>query len=315
MNPTEWPPMDQSSTPFPPVPASPQLVALDAPLSRRGVITIAGDDRLAFLQGLVSNDVTHVRADRAIWAAFLTAQGKYLFDFFVTEGDGAFRLDLEADRAGDFLKRLKLYKLRSKVELAEVTEGLKAFAVIGEGAAERFGLSAEAGAAKAFGDGVAFVDPRLAEAGVRILTTEDSALAALGLPMAEAATYDRLRIALGLPDASRDLLVDKTTLLEAGFDELRGIDWQKGCYMGQELTARTKYRGLIKKRLMPVRFDGPTPEAGTAVLAEDRDAGEVRSSAGDLGLAFLRLDALGGGAALTAGTATLHPLKPAWANF
>ena len=99
-----------------------------------------------------------------------------------------------------------------------------------------------------------------------------------GLAEAEFAAYDRLRLGLGIPDGSRDLVLEKSILLEAGFDELNGVDWQKGCYIGQELTARTKYRGLIKRRLMPVRIDGPAPAPGTIVTADGRDVGEMRSS-------------------------------------
>jgi hypothetical protein len=137
-------------------------------------------------------------------------------------------------------------------------------------------------------------------------------LAGLGLAEADFAQWDRHRLALGIPDGSRDLVPEKSILLEAGFDELHGVDWQKGCYIGQELTARTKYRGLIKKRLFPVRIDGPAPEPGTIIYADGRDAGEIHSSHSGRGLALLRLDAIGGKSALSAAGATLHPHRPDW---
>ena len=137
-----------------------------------------------------------------------------------------------------------------------------------------------------------------------------------GAVVAEPLAWDRRRLALGLPDGSRDLVVEKSVLLENGFDEMNGVDWKKGCYMGQELTARSKYRGLAKKRLTPVIIDGPPPEAGTPVTLDGAEAGEMRSHAGELGLAMLRLDILeqlaGGAATLSAGDARLTPREPAW---
>ncbi|HEY9537228.1 MAG TPA: tRNA-modifying protein YgfZ, partial [Kiloniellaceae bacterium] len=147
----------------------------------------------------------------------------------------------------------------------------------------------------------------------------EAALADAGFAPGTLADYDAVRIAAGVPDGSRDLAVEKATLLESGFDELQGIDWDKGCYMGQELTARMRYRGLVKKRLIPVEIAGPTPEAGTAITRDGKNAGELRSVAarnggGSIGLALLRLEALEG-APLLAGAAQVTPKKPAWAKF
>jgi folate-binding protein YgfZ len=127
--------------------------------------------------------------------------------------------------------------------------------------------------------------------------------------------YDRHRLALGLADGSRDMELERTILLECGFDELHGVDWEKGCFLGQELTARTKYRGLIRKRLIPVLVEGPLPEPGAPILKEDREVGEMRSGSGDLGLAMLRLEALEAGAGpapFMAGEARLTPRLPDW---
>ncbi|MCP5366589.1 MAG: folate-binding protein YgfZ [Hyphomicrobiales bacterium] len=291
-------------------------------LPDRGVLTIAGEEHRAFLQGLISNDVNRVDPGHAAWAAFLTPQGKYLHDFFLApHGDGLL-LDGEAARLPDLLRRLKMYRLRSKVDLADLGDVWAVAALFGDGAAAAAGLDGTvAGAAAPFAGGVAFVDPRLAAAGVRAILPRDGAEAALagaGLAAASAADYDAHRLALGLPDGSRDLELEKSILLESGFDELHGVDWNKGCYMGQELTARTKYRGLIKKRLLPVTIDGPAPEPGTPILAGGREAGEMRSSAGDRGLALLRLEFLDPDSAtgdLSAGGATLHPWKPEWLDL
>jgi folate-binding protein YgfZ len=163
--------------------------------------------------------------------------------------------------------------------------------------------------------GTFLTDPRLVKLGARAILPRLAlrpTLAASGLTEVDFAAWDRHRLALGIPDGSRDLVLDKSILLEAGFDELHGVDWQKGCYIGQELTARTKYRGLIKKRLFPVHIDGPTPAPGTRVTLDGRDAGELRSSRDGRGIALLRLDAVGGGRPLVAEGTTLVPMRPDW---
>lgn len=288
----------------------------------RAAIAISGEDREAFLQGLVSNDVRRATPDQAIWAAFLTAQGKYLHDFFLVGlGDG-YAADCEADRRADLLRRLKMYKLRSKVELADLGDSHVVALLYGDGTATALGLTGEKGSAAAFGGGVAFVDPRLADGGCRAILPRADAqqvLADAGFRRGDRADWERRRLSLGLPDGSRDLPVEKAILLENGFEELSGVDWNKGCYMGQELTARTKYRGLVRKRLMPVAFDGPTPEPGTPVLLDGKDAGETRSGLGDRGLALLRLEqvekAASDGQPLLAGETKVLPEKPDWASF
>jgi len=283
-------------------------------LEDRGVLAISGPDRRSFLQGLVSNDAEKVGPAQARYAALLTAQGKYLHDFTMIEVGGAIWLEAEARRLGDLKRRLSIYRLRAKAALDEQPD-LAVVAIFGEGALASARLSGEPGAARPFGSGVAFVDPRLAALGVRcILPCADlrSTLAAAGLVEAGFPAYDRRRLELGIPDGSRDLAVEKSILLESGFDELNGVDWQKGCYIGQELTARTKYRGLIKKRLMPVKIDGPAPAPGTVVTADGREVGEMRSSRDGVGLALLRLEALGKDSRLTAGDAVVAPVTPDW---
>jgi tRNA-modifying protein YgfZ len=279
-------------------------------LEARGVLAIGGPDRASFLQGLVSNDTTRISSERAIYAALLTAQGKYLHDFMLVEHGETILLDGEAARLADLKRRLTMYRLRAKATIDERAD-LAVAAVWGAG---MLGLTDEPGAARAFGDGMAFVDPRLAALGARVILPRETirqTLAEAGAVEADFAEYDRLRLGLGVPDGSRDLVLDKSILLEAGFDELNGVDWQKGCYIGQELTARTKYRGLIKKRLFPVRIDGPAPEPGAIISLEGHEAGEMRSSRDGMGLALLRLEALGHGR-LAAGDAGIEPVTPGW---
>ena len=290
-------------------------------LENRGLVTVGGRDRAEFLQGLISNDIEKVSPERAIWAALLTPQGKYLHDFFITEIDDRYYLDCEADRLMDLGGRLSRYKLRAQIDLG-IGEGHTVAVMPGEAASGQLGLPDEPGAARAADGGVVYVDPRLAAVGARAVLPRDKAEAVLqaeGFEPGSMADYDRLRLALGLPDGSRDLIVEKSILLESNFEELHGVDWDKGCYMGQELTARTKYRGLIKKRLMPVDIDGDAPAPGTPVLLDGKDVGEIRSALDGRGLALLRLEpaekALKGDGALTAGDATVTPRKPDWATF
>jgi folate-binding protein YgfZ len=285
-----------------------------AVLDGRGVLAVSGPDARSFLQGLVSNDVDKVSPTQACHAALLTAQGKYLHDFMMIEVDGAIWLEAEAARLGDLKRRLTIYRLRAKAALEERPE-LAVAAIFGDGTLAATGLADKPGSARSFGSGVVFADPRLATLGARCIMPRAeirAGLESLGLSEASFAAYDRLRLAVGVPDGSRDLAVEKSILLEAGFDELNGVDWQKGCYIGQELTARTKYRGLIKKRLLPVEIDGPIPPPGTIVTAEGRDVGEMRSSRDRLGLALLRIEPVVEGKPLRSGDATVRVIKPGW---
>jgi folate-binding protein YgfZ len=280
-------------------------------LEDRGVLAIGGPDRAAFLQGLISNDVTRVGNERAIYAALLTAQGKYLHDFTLVERDETIWLDGEAARLADLKRRLTMYRLRAKVTIGDRPD-LAVAAVFG-GAS--LGLPNEPGAARLFDEGSAFTDPRLAKLGARVILPRDRIRQLLrdsGAVESDFAEYDRLRLELGVPDGSRDLVLDKSILLEAGFDELHGVDWQKGCYIGQELTARTKYRGLIKKRLFPVRIDGPAPEPGAIVTLDGHEAGEMRSSRDSVGLALLRLEAVDKHEKLLVGDTVVEPQTPDW---
>ncbi len=269
-----------------------------ARLPDRAVLAVDGADRVGFLQGLVSNDVAQAAPGRAVWAALLTPQGKYLADFFVLAAPERLLLDVAAADAADLLRRLARYRLRAAVTLAELPD----WAVY---------AAWDAALAPPPLGAVAAPDPRLPDAGWRVLSPGP-------LPVtAEAADWDRHRLSLGLPDGARDLEREKTVLLEAGFDELNGVSWTKGCYMGQELTARTRYRGLLKRRLVPVAIDGPAPAPDTPIHRVDAPdappAGTLRSARDGIGLALLRLDALD--VPLVAGAARLTPKIPPWMHL
>jgi folate-binding protein YgfZ len=258
-----------------------------AALPERGVVEIAGEDRVDFLQGLVSNDVTQATREQAVWAALLTPQGKWLADFFIIADETRLLLDCERDQADALIKRLSRFRLRSRASIKAVHDLLVYAAWVRPPEA-----------------GIVVRDPRLPDAGWRILAT--SPLQAT----ASHAEWDCHRLHLGLPDGSRDLEPEKTVLLEAGFDELNGVSWSKGCYMGQELTARTKYRGLVKRRLVPVEVRGPLPDPGTPVLRDEKEVGAMRSGCCKNGLATIRLDALG--STLSCGGSVLVPKIPPW---
>lgn len=263
-----------------------------AHLPDRSVLEVTGEDRVAFLQGLVSNDVTLAAPGRAVWAAFLTPQGKWLADFFIFAEDGRLLLDCERGQAPMLVQRLSRFRLRSRVAVREAGEG--------------FAVHAGWGTAPMPAGLPAAPDPRLPEAGWR-------ALAPAPLPEADAGAgdWDLHRLRLGLPDGSRDLEPEQSILLEAGFDELGGVSWTKGCYMGQELTARTRYRGLLKRRLVPVAVEGPLPPRGTPVTSGGAEVGQMRSGRGGRGLALLRLEALDG-RPLACGEARLTAEVPGW---
>jgi folate-binding protein YgfZ len=259
-----------------------------AALPARGVIEIGGEDRVAFLQGLVSNDVAAAAPGRAVWTALLTPQGKWLADFFILAAADRLLLDCERAQIEMLVTRLGRFRLRSKVTITP-QDGLAVF-VAWDGAPPPAHIAAP--------------DPRLPDAGWRLLSASPITT------NATAADWDLHRLRLGLPDGSADMEAEKSVLLEAGFDELAGVAWDKGCYMGQELTARTKYRGLVKRRLVPVTIEGRLPALGTPILNDGIEVGTMRSGRDGLGLAVIRLAALN--LPLTSGDARLTPQIPAW---
>ena len=283
-------------------------------LDNRGVLVINGADGLDFLQGLLSNDVSQATEERTVYAALLTPQGKYLHDFFISRSGDSYLIDCESARLMDLAQRLIAYRLRANVELLDATEDWRVVALIGEDAGAAFGLANDPGVTASLdGGGLVYRDPRPAMPGLRALLPRAqgfAAMDALGIPAALMADYERVRISAGVPDGSHDMTVGKSTLMEFGFEALNGVDFAKGCYVGQELTARTKYRGLVRRQLMRVKIDGALPPPGTTVMANGKEAGEICSGIENQALALLRLDrsaeAEAEGFPLTAGDATLR---------
>ena len=251
----------------------------------RAVLRISGRDARPFLQGLVTNDVA--RLDQgALYAALLTPQGKYLFDFFLVPEADDVLVDVAADRAAALAQRLGLYRLRAAVAIEATALGV----VLGEGAAPEG----------------AFADPRDARLGWRAILADPEALLA-GLDRLDPADYARRRIELAVPETGTELVAEDSYILEMGFERLNGVDFRKGCYVGQEVTARMKHKTELKKGLVAVGVNGEAPPPGTEVLAGERPAGRLLSVAGDRGLAHLRFDRASG--RLTAGAAEITRIE------
>jgi folate-binding protein YgfZ len=258
----------------------PQMIAH---LFHRGVLEIRGEDKTTFLQGLITNDINEVTPTQAIYATLLTPQGRFLYDFFISEREGSYFLETDSERLDALIKKLNLYKLRSQVTLIPRSD-LKVYALWGDNLSLSLGLAEERGKAHQN----VYMDPRLVELGARVqgeIPIKDFR----GVPLED---YVRHRLKLGVPEGGEDLIPEKSIPLESGLDELHAISWTKGCYMGQELTARTKYRGLVRKRLFPVIIEGDSPSFGAEIFKNDIPVGEMRSHSGSQGLALLRIEAL-----------------------
>jgi folate-binding protein YgfZ len=281
-------------------------------LPDRGVVKVAGDDARTFLNGLLTADISKVTPDAPRFAALLTPQGKIVLDAIVAEapaaGGGGLFLDLPKALAKFCVDRLNFYKLRAKVMVEDLSDTLAVMAVWDGDAVTEYGLC--------------YRDPRLPALGGRILLPPDlaaEAAAVLGAELVPAAAFEARRIALGVPRGGLDFSYGDAFPHEADMDQLNGVDFAKGCFVGQEVVSRMEHRGSARTRIVPVAYDGFPPEPGAAVTAASKPVGTFGSSAGGRALAMLRLDrtadALAAGEALVAGAATLHLVKPDWMRF
>jgi folate-binding protein YgfZ len=247
-------------------------------LEDRAVLSLEGPQACHFLQGLITNDVSSCSEGRAIYAALLTPQGKILFDFFVVaEAPDRLLIDCAAPRASDLMKSLTLYRLRAKVKIAARSD-LAIAAFWGDDTTPQITPGA-----------ISFPDPRHPSLGLRIIGMHDLVASAVaGCP---SGNYQEHRLALGIPD-SADLPPDSVFALDAGFEELNGVSFKKGCYIGQEVTARMKHRSTARRRFVLVEFAGNAPPAGTALISEGRELGTLTSGTNGRALALVRLDRL-----------------------
>ena len=260
----------------------------------RGLVVISGADSSTFLQGLISQNVNKVTDKKATYGALLSPQGKYLHDFCISKIGNNLILDCEQGREKELLSNIGRFKLRAKVEIS-YDKNLSVFAVFGEKATQLLNLSNVLGESKKINNCISFVDPRAIDLGCRIIAPELDVIELLKRLSIKEGTfieYDTIRLNLCIPDGTRDLIVNKSVLLEANFDKLHGIDWEKGCYIGQEVTARSKFRGLLKRRLVSVNYNGKGINTGTLIFLDKKEVGTIRSSVDGLSIAMLRVDAL-----------------------
>jgi folate-binding protein YgfZ len=287
---------------------SPSTGAKIAVLADRGVVRVVGADAERLLQGVITNDMDLLSAQPAIHAALLAPQGKILFDFFVAKAADGYLLEVAADKAADLAKRLAMYRLRAKVDLEDRRADYRVFALWG-GAAD----TCEDAAA------VSFRDPRLSALGVRVLTAAPFAPAAAARHVeASAEDYHAHRIALGVPEGGKDYAFGDAFPHEADLDQLHGVSFAKGCFVGQEVVSRMQNRASVRKRIVPVVGDAPL-QAGAEVVAGAAVIGTVGSVAGAHALALIRLDRAAEAAAkgdrLVAGGVVIQLRKPDWASF
>ncbi|MEW6768880.1 MAG: folate-binding protein [Pseudomonadota bacterium] len=255
-------------------------------LPDRGVIKVSGEDARRFLDGLVTTDVEKVAPGVARFGALLTPQGKIIADFLITEASagqgGGFLLDCAKALSKPLADRLGIYKLRAKVSVENLSDSMGVLAVWdGEPAMK---------------PDLAFADPRNEKLGWRILVPEElaeKATAAIGAQLSDATSYEAHRIACGVPRGGVDFIYNDAFPHEANMDRLHGVDFDKGCYVGQEVVSRMEHRGTARTRIVRMRVENGAPEIGTAIVAGEKPVGTMGSSANELGLALLRIDRAG----------------------
>ena len=236
----------------------------------RGVLRVSGAQARGFLQGLFTCDVERVAPGTPAFGALLTPQGKIIVDFILTEQDDAFWLDVPATLAADLLKRLRLYRLRAQIELSDLSETMGVQAIWGE-------ETLPAGAQP---------DPRHPGLGARLIADR----ATLAENPGERAAWEAQRIACGIPQGGADFAYGEAFPHEANMDLIGGVDFRKGCYVGQEVVSRVHHRGTARRRILTAELTGPAPAPGTPVLAGDAEVGVLCSTAGAHALASIRLD-------------------------
>ena len=282
-------------------------------LPDRGVVKVSGEDARNFLNGLITTDLTRLEPGKGRFGALLTPQGKIVADFLVAEapasqtpagqGGGGILIDCPRALAAELAKKLGFYKLRAKVTVDNLSDSL--------------GVIAAWDGELAMKPDLTFSDPRDQRLGWRIFAAETGAEAIawqIGADLVDSAEYEAHRIACGVPRGGLDFMYGDAFPHETNMDRLHGVDFDKGCYVGQEVVSRMQHRGTARTRTVRVTLDGPRPEPGTAILAGDKPVGTMGSAAEQKGLALIRTDrvadALGSGLPLTAGGLTLHLADP-----
>jgi folate-binding protein YgfZ len=276
-------------------------------LPDRGVVKVSGEDARDFLNGLVTTDMTLLQPGLGRFGALLTPQGKITTDFLITEAPsghgGGFLIDCPRALAQALADKLGFYKLRAKVSVENLSDSL--------------GVLAAWDGDPALKPDLAFADPRNAALGWRILVPEELAPKAAGLigaEMVDSGAHEAHRVASGVPRGGLDFIYGDAFPHETNMDRLHGVDFDKGCYVGQEVVSRMQHRGTARTRTVRIMLDGPAPEPGAAILAGDKPIGTMGSTAGHHGLALIRIDraadALEAGTPLTSGGLAIRLAEP-----
>jgi tRNA-modifying protein YgfZ len=276
--------------------------ALVCLLRDRGVIEVGGADAMGFLQRLITNSVLKMPKGEGRYAGLLTPQGKLLFDFFVVplpEGlEAGYLVDCASEQTADLVKRLNLHKMRAKIAI--------------EDKSKKFGVAAVFGGDAASGEGIFYRDTRAPQMGLRVIVPRGDALAKLDC--ADASCYEAHRIAQGVPKGGIDFRYGDAFVHDVNLDLMNGVDFKKGCYIGQEVVSRVHYRNSARKRIVKIHLFGPPLAQGTQITAGETIIGQVGSTAGEEGLAMVRLDRLEearvAGVALKAGDAEVSVMLP-----
>ena len=251
-------------------------------LADRGVVKITGVDAKPFLQGLITNDINKLQDGGAIYAAMLTPQGKYLFDFIIYQIRSELFLDVEISRIPALVKRLNMYKLRSQLEIEDITSKVFVYA------SENEGIS----------------DPRNPKMGKRLVSSEK-----VKEPQ-DFKEYEKRRIKLGVIE-TKDLEAEQSFIMQNSFEEIHGVDFNKGCYVGQEVTARTKYKGGVKKKIYVATSHENLPPTGTAITANDKQVGVLRTVVENIALAHCDIELVETAVSFKAGDVAVSLALPA----
>ncbi|HRW29617.1 MAG: folate-binding protein YgfZ [Alphaproteobacteria bacterium] len=256
----------------------------------RAIITLSGPERQSLLQGIITNNIDRLNHEPAIYSALLTPQGKFLYDFILSERDNSIYMDCEAQFQPALLQRLMMYRLRRDVEILDRNEQYTI--ITSSQPLDEYGFS--------------FSDPRYPDLGYRAIV-ENMPEGSNDKP------YHMRRISLGIPEGTHDFIMDKSTILEGHFEALNGVDFKKGCYVGQEVTARMKYRGKVKKQMFPVTLSGSAPEFGSFIMDKNGNKiGDLRSRCDKNAIALFNVEKMEFGKEYSCCDIKVTPFMPAF---
>ena len=256
-------------------------------LNEAKFVSIKGQDYKDFLQGIITNDINKCDK-RAIYSCLLTPQGKFLSDFFIIPFKNSLIIEINQKFIDNFISKLKIYKLRSNIEI-ESLNNLTSVVILDV----PIDKSINEGLIISNTEYIKYVDPRNKNLGYKVLIKNelvDKLIKSSNLKLTNIKEYQKIMIKNLIPNSLNDLIVNKSLLLENNFDQINALDWSKGCYIGQELTARMKYRALLKKSLRLIKLNSGKVLAGDAIFSDKNNIGQITSIIDDLGLAMIKIE-------------------------